>query len=496
MNEFLRPESPNVSPLFGLSQRQPPANLAAEQAVLGALLANNRAYERVGEFLRPEHFADDIHGTIYRAIQDRINAGRLADAVTLRQDFEHNGQLEEVGGPAYLAQLLTAMVGIINAGEYGKVIKEAWRRRRLIETGEVLVNRAFGGEEPGESKAEGGALLLAQNAAGELLDLAMDDTAEGPVSIGEAALTAVSEAQLAASGSGPRGLPFGIPKLDHLLGRARPEKLYIFAGRPGMGKSVLGMVMAHSLAACREPEAPAGEVLVFSLEMSSEELGQRMLAALTQIHGDKIRDGKMTQPEWDALVAAQQKLGKLRLTVDSRAGLTIEQIAVRARAVLARQKLRAVVLDHLQIVAHSPHVARAGATASLTHITQNLKRLAKSLKVPVIALCQLNRGVEGRDDKRPTLADLRQSGSIEEDADVVGFVFREDYYLSKAEPQRKPDETQDAFDSRHAQWRAAMDRAQGRLELIVAKHRGGPTGTIPLRFDGPTSRIWQENNDE
>jgi replicative DNA helicase len=263
-----------------------------------------------------------------------------------------------------------------------------------------------------------------------------------------------------------------------------------------MGKSVLGMVMAHSLAACQEPEAPAGEVLVFSLEMSSEELGQRMLAALTQIHGDKIRDGKMTQPEWDALVEAQQKLGKLRLPVDSRAGLTIEQIAVRARAVLARQKLRAVLIDHLHLIAPSPQVARAGATASLTHVTQNLKRLAKSLKVPVIALCQLNRGVEARDDKRPTLADLRQSGSIEEDGDVVIFLYREEYYVSKTEPQRKADENQDAFDSRHAQWQAALERSKGRLELIVAKHRGGPTGTIPLRFDGPTSRIWQENDEE
>ena len=261
-----------------------------------------------------------------------------------------------------------------------------------------------------------------------------------------------------------------------------------------MGKSVMGMVAAYSAAACRELEAPEGEVLVFSLEMSSEEVGQRLLAALTRINGDSIRDGKLTQPDWDALVGAQKDLAKLPITIDSRPGLTVEQIAVRARSVMAQQKLRAVIVDHLHIIGHSPHVARAGATAAIGHISVNLKRLAKALKVPVIALCQLNRGVEGRDDKRPSLADLRQAGSIEEDADSVTFLFREDYYLKSREPKQKDDETQDQFDGRHAQWQATLTRVSGRLEAIVAKNRSGPTGTAYLRFCGATSRIWQEGD--
>ena len=471
--------------------RVPPANLEAEQALLGALLANNRAYERVADFLRAEHFADPIHATIFGAIAAKLDAGKLADAVTLRREFEHSGRLDEAGGPAYLAQLLSAMVGIINAAEYGRVIQDAWVRRQLVEVGETVVNAAHGAAGDG-SDLDG--LTLAQNAAAQLLDLTQQDSGDKPQRIGDVALNVLADAQLAASSKSPRGLPTGLPRLDYLIGRLQPEKLYVFAGRPGMGKSVLGMVAAYAVASCQEPEAPPGEVLVFSLEMSAGELGERLLSALSGVPGDKIRHGNMTQQEWDALEGARIQLAKQPITIDARPGLTIEQIGVRARSIMAQSKLRAVIYDHMHIIGASSNMSRASATEKMEHIAINSKRLAKALKVPVIALCQLNRGVEGREDKRATLADLKQAGAIEENADVVGFLFRESYYMERAEPKQKADETLDQFDGRHALWKAALARVQDKIEITLAKNRNGACATVYLRFDGSTSRIWQEGD--
>ncbi|HYF06036.1 MAG TPA: DnaB-like helicase N-terminal domain-containing protein, partial [Acetobacteraceae bacterium] len=281
MNTLDSPPFPGAG-LLGLSQRVPPSNLEAEQALLGALLANNKAYERVGEFLAAEHFADPIHGRIFQAIQRRVEAGQLADAVTLRAEFEHSGALDEVGGPAYLAQLLSAMVGVINAGEYGRVVHDAYLRRQLIDLGEVVVNRAFGAEPELDAKHQ---LEAAEQA---LFDLATQGSIEGGFVPFDRALTdAILSAERAMSrGAGVSGLPTGLRDLDKRMGGLHPSDLLILAGRPGMGKSGLATKIAFGAAKHlvreardKDPNAvPRGSVAIFSLEMSAEQLASRLLA--------------------------------------------------------------------------------------------------------------------------------------------------------------------------------------------------------------------------
>lgn len=480
--------------LLGLSQRLPPSNAQAEQALLGALLANNKAYERVSEFLAPEHFADGIHGRIYAAIQRRIEAGQLADAVTLRAEFEHSGVLEEVGGSAYLAQLLSAMVGIINAGEYGRVIHDAWLRRQLIDLGETVVNRAYGAEAELAAKEQ---LEAAEQA---LFDLAKDGGSEGGfVTFGRALTEAVNMAEKAfTSGGGVSGLPSGLRDLDAKTGGLHPSDLVILAGRPGMGKTALATKIAFgaakSLLRAAEDEhgpgvVPKGGCAIFSLEMSADQLATRLLSEEARVSGDRIRRGEIQQRDFDRFVEVSRELARLPLFIDDTPAITISALRTRCRRLKRTRGLDLIVVDYLQLMRPAAGSRPENRVQEISQITQGLKAIAKELAVPVIALSQLSRQVENREDKRPQLADLRESGSIEQDADMVMFVYRDDYYLKMQEPKQTNFDNMEKFEAAHTSWRDRMEKAYNRADLIVAKQRHGPTGTIPLFFEAEFTRF-------
>ena len=495
MNNF--EPSPGATPgagLLGLSQRIPPSNLAAEQALLGALLANNKAFERVGEYLAPEHFADPVHGRIFQAIKRRVEAGQLADAVTLRAEFEHSGLLDEVGGPAYLAQLLSAMVGVINAGEYGQVIYDAWLRRQLVDLGEVVVNRAFGAEAELDAKAQ------LESAEQALFDLAKEGGAgEGGFLTFERALTlAVHQAEKAfTTPGGVSGLPTGLRDLDNKTGGLHPSDLLIIAGRPGMGKTALATKIAFGAAKAvlrsaqeADPNAvPKGGVALFSLEMSADQLATRLLAEESRISGDRIRRGEISQRDFDRFLEVSRELASLPLHIDDTPAISISALRTRCRRLQRTKGLDLIVVDYLQLMRPAAGTRTESRVLEISMITQGLKALAKELSVPVIALSQLSRAVESREDKRPQLSDLRESGSIEQDADVVMFVYRDEYYLMQRAPKELSFDNVEKFQGAVDKWQKDMEMAHNKAELIIAKQRHGPTGTIKLFFEAEFTRF-------
>ena len=481
--------------LLGLSQRLPPSNLAAEQALLGALLANNRAYERVSEFLAAEHFADAVHGRIYKAIQRRVEAGQLADVVTLRPEFEHSGDLDEVGGTAYLAQLLSAMVGIINAGEYGRLIHDAYLRRQLIDVGETLVNNAFGADEDLHDAKQ-----QIEAAEQSLFNLATEGNSEGGYITFEKALTAAVEAAERAFSTpgGVSGLPSGLRDFDAKTGGLHGSDLLILAGRPAMGKTALATKMAFGAAkalvrqAQEEggPQAVAkGCVAIFSLEMSADQLATRLLAEESRISGDRIRRGDISQRDFDRFVEVSRELSTLPLVIDDTPAITVSALRTRCRRLARTKGLDLVIVDYLQLMRPAAGTRPESRVLEISMITQGLKAIAKELSVPVIALSQLSRAVEQREDKRPQLSDLRESGSIEQDADMVMFVYRDEYYLGQRAPKEMSFDNGGKFEEAMTKWQADMERAHNKAELIIGKSRHGPTGTIHLFFEADFTRF-------
>ncbi len=481
--------------LLGLSQRLPPANLAAEQALLGALLANNRAYERVSEFLAPEHFADPVHGRIYKAVQRRVEAGQLADVVTLRPEFEHSGDLDEVGGTAYLAQLLSAMVGIINAGEYGRLIHDSFLRRQLIDVGETLVNNAFGADEDlHDAKSQ------IEAAEQQLFNLATEGNSEGGYITFEKALTAAVEAAERAFSTpgGVSGLPSGLRDFDAKTGGLHGSDLLILAGRPAMGKTALATKMAFGAAKAlvrlaQEAGGPAavpkGCVAIFSLEMSADQLATRLLAEESRISGDRIRRGDISQRDFDRFVEVSRELSTLPLVIDDTPAITVSALRTRCRRLARTRGLDLVIVDYLQLMRPAAGTRPESRVLEISMITQGLKAIAKELSVPVIALSQLSRAVEQREDKRPQLSDLRESGSIEQDADMVMFVYRDEYYLAQRAPKEMSFDNGGKFEEAMTKWQADMERAHNKAELIIGKSRHGPTGTIHLFFEADYTRF-------
>ena len=481
------------SPLLGLSQRLPPSNLQAEQALLGALLANNRAYERVAEFLAPEHFADPVHGRIFQAIARRVESGQLADAVTLKAEFEHSGVLDEVGGAAYLAQLLGAMVGIINAGEYGRAIHDAWLRRQLIDIGEIVVNNAFGAEP----ELDGAKQIEAAEQA--LFDLAKDGSSSGGfITFNIALRQAIEGAERAFHRPGHvSGLTFGLRDLDKKMGGLHGSDLVILAGRPGMGKTALASKIAFGaakalLADARQQDQDAAAkrmVAVFSLEMSAEQLATRLLAEEARVSGDRIRRGDITEKDFLKFVGVSREIGALPIEIDDTPALSIAALRTRCRRLQRTKGLALVVVDYLQLMRPAPGTRPENRVLEISQITQGLKAIAKELNVPVLALSQLSRAVESREDKRPQLADLRESGTIEQDADVVMFIYRDEYYLSQKMPKQMGFDNVEKFQAAMDKWQQDMDRVHNQAEVIISKQRHGPTGTIPLFFEAEFTRF-------
>ncbi len=478
--------------LAGLKLRTPPQNTEAEQALLGALLVNNKAFERVSDFLAPEHFVDPVHARIYEAIARRIERGQLADAVTLKAELENDGLLEEVGGTAYLAQLVSAMVGVINAGEYGRAIHDAYLRRALIEIGEEIVNRAFGDAEGMDGMAQ------IEAAEQQLFEIATRGAADQTFVPFEAALTRAIDAAERAfrSKGGVSGLATGFRGLDEKMGGLHASDLIVLAGRPGMGKTAFATCLAFNAAEAVMAEAAAqGErarppaVAIFSLEMSAEQLATRLLAEQARVSSDRIRRGDIRAEDFERFVAASRRIAALPIQIDDTPALSLSALRTRCRRLKRTHGLALVVVDYLQLLRPAAGTRPENRVLEISQITQGLKAIAKELSVPVLALSQLSRAVESREDKRPQLADLRESGTIEQDADVVMFLYRDEYYLANREPKLMAFDSQAKFEEAHAKWLADMERVHNVAELILAKQRHGPTGRIELFFEAEFTRF-------
>ncbi len=474
--------------------RTPPHNYEAEQALLGAVLVNNKTFERVSEFLQADHFADPVHGRIYAACGNLIQKGQIASPVTLKTYFEHDGGLAEIGGTNYLAQLAASVVSIINAEDYGKLIYDLHLRRELINLGEEMVNEAH------QPDIDDPATDQIQKAEAKLFELATAGSVEGGfVPFKVSILNAIANAEAAHKREGKlSGVTTGLRDLDAKMGGLHPSDLLILAGRPSMGKTALATNIAFNAAyAYREekdalgrPKAAEGaKVAFFSLEMSSDQLATRILADQAEINSHAIREGKLSNEEFTRLVTASQTLHNLPLFIDDTAGLSISAVRTRARRLQRQHGLGLIVVDYLQLLSGPAGKKTENRVQEISDITRGLKALAKELHIPVIALSQLSRAVEQREDKRPQLADLRESGSIEQDADVVMFVYREQYYLERAVPGRRPEETEEKFNDRSQHWEERLSQVRNTAEVIIAKQRHGPVGTVRLYFDGQYTRF-------
>ncbi|GAN53102.1 replicative DNA helicase [Tanticharoenia sakaeratensis NBRC 103193] len=484
--------TPAASEVFaGALRRAPPTNIPAEQALLGALLTNNKAYDRISDFLMPEHFADPVHGRIYEAIARRIERQQVADPVTLRAEFEHTGVLEPVGGPAYLAKLIVAMVGIINAGDYGRVIHDAWIRRQLVDIGESVVNNAFGATPD----LDGAQQIEASEQA--LFNLATEKGQEsGFVTFGMALTGAIDVAEKAFQRTGDVvGLTTGLRDFDKRTGGLHPSDLLILAGRPAMGKTALATKIAFSgaQALMREAEEnggePTGSVAIFSLEMSAEQLATRILSEQARVSGERIRRGEIEQREFDRFVRVARELQRLPMHIDDTPAISLSAMRTRCRRLKRTKGLSLIVVDYLQLMRPAVGTRPDSRVLEISMITQGLKAIAKELEVPVLALSQLSRQVESREDKRPMLSDLRESGSIEQDADAVMFVYRDEYYLQQRMPKDSAYDSADAHAVAMEEWQRKMDLVHNKAELILEKQRHGPTGTVQLYFEGEFTRF-------
>jgi replicative DNA helicase len=464
--------------------RAPPLNLEAEQALLGAILVNNDAFDRVSDFLKAEHFAEEIHRRIYEIAGSLIRAGKLASPITLKT-FLGEHDLGGVSVPQYLARLAAEATTIINAGDYGRAIHDLAMRRELIRIGEDVVNVAY--DAPVDSSpreqieeverrlyqiAEGGRYDGGFQRFSEALKLAVD----------MASKAYERDAHLS-------GLATGLSELDRLMGGLQPSDLVILAGRPGMGKTALATNIAFAIAKAYRGETHAdgtrrtvdgGIVGFFSLEMSAEQLATRIIAEQSGVPSSKIRRGDFTDADFHKFTDAMVEMQSIPFYIDQSGGISIAQLAARARRLKRQRGLDLLVVDYIQLLSGTK--ARPdNRVQELTEITTGLKALAKDLNVPILAVSQLSRAVEQRDDKRPQLSDLRESGSIEQDADVVLFVYREEYYLKNKEPRPGTDE--------HVAWMNEMERAHGRAEVIIGKQRHGPTGMVELQFEAELTRF-------
>jgi replicative DNA helicase len=474
--------------------RAPPQNIDAEKALLGAIMMNNRSYEKVSDFLAPAHFSDPANARIYEAISRLIEQGHQANPVTLKTYLERDEIIIAAGGMQYIAALAGSVVTIINAGDYGKIIYDLHLRRQLIALGDEMVNDAFD-VLPDET-----ALNQIESAEQRLFDLASAGATEGGFqSFDRAVVTALNMAEAAHRREGAlAGVTTGLVDLDRKLGGLHNSDLLILAGRPSMGKTALATTLAFNAAlyfANTENVEDRGKaVAFFSLEMSSEQLATRILSERARVSSHEIRTGKLSNENFATLVSSSQEISDTPMYIDDTPAVTVSAIRTRCRRLArsprkgmaadpSRNNLGLIVIDYLQLIAASRTERSENRVQEISAITRGLKALAKELNVPVIALSQLSRAVEQREDKRPQLADLRESGSIEQDADVVMFVFREQYYLERAEPTHRPEESDEKFNERFSKWQEACNRAHNIAEVLVAKQRHGPIGTVRLHFD-------------
>ncbi len=452
-----------------------------EQAILGAVLVDNQKLETLTALLKPQEFSDPFHQRTYETMLIVWERGMAITPLTLNAIMRNDPALAELSAD-YFPALLEAAPAMTNVRDLARVLHEAAVRRELVQIGESLVNNAI------ESPIDKPPNVQIEDAEKALYRLAENSRyGEGPVDFAESLRRAVHLAEQAQLRGGRiSGVATGFADIDSLLGGLQPSDLIILAGRPGMGKTSLATNMAFHAARYWVQDQEAGvevsrgaPILFFSLEMAAQQLSARILSEQSEIEMWKIRNGKFSDSEWEKFVLTMQDLSTLPLYIDDTGGISIAQIAARARRYKREKKIGAVIIDHIQLVAGSQRTENR--VQEITEISKGLKVLAKELNVPVIALSQLSRAVDARDDKRPVLSDLRESGSIEQDADVVMFVFREEYYLKSREPE--------AGSAEHGKWMEKMERVHRRAEVLVEKHRHGATNKIDLMFDDRFTRF-------
>jgi replicative DNA helicase len=465
--------------------RSAPHNVEAEQALLGAILVNNDAFYRVSDFMEPKHFFEPMHQFIYETAGSLIRMGKVATPVTLKTFVPADTDISGMTVGQYLARLAAEATTIVNAHDYGRTVYDLAIRRDLIRIGEEMVNVAF------DAPVDFNPNLQIEDAEKQLYGLAEGDKyGKGFAEFKHAAKRAIEMTGNAFLRDGKlSGLATHIAKLNIDMGGLQKSDLIVLAGRPGMGKTALATNIAYHIASTYKFEhnidgtrktIDGGIVGFFSLEMSAEQLATRIISEQTEISSSAMRRGDISQDQFDALAAASREIEHLPLYIDESGGLSIAQLAARARRLKRQHGLDLLVIDYIQLLQGSGKRAD-NRVQEVTEITTNLKALAKELDIPVLALSQLSRQVESRDDKHPQLSDLRESGSIEQDADVVLFVFRQEYYLKGKEPAPNTEE--------HFKWEAEMKLHEGVAEIIIAKQRHGPTGTVQAHFDGRFTRF-------
>lgn len=472
-----------------------PHSIEAEQQLLGAILTNNDIYDRIAAIIKPDHFYDPVHARIFEVASARIARNNLASPVTIKAFLEDDEGLKELGGPAYLARLAGAAISAFAARDYAQMIYDMAIRRELIGLGNNISTKAQKADVALEPKEQ---IVEAEQALYKLSE--QGNTDSGFVSFLKAVTEAVNVTNQAYErGGGMAGISTGLDDLDKQLGGLHPSDLLILAGRPSMGKTSLATNIAFNIAKAykkglksdgSEGAIDGGVVGFFSLEMSSEQLAARILAEASEISSHKIRQGDLTEGEFRRFVDAAKSLEACPLFIDDTPALPISQLAARARRLKRTHGLDVLIIDYLQLCRGTAE----NRVNEIGEISMGMKAIAKELNIPVIALSQLSRQVESRDDKRPMLSDLRESGSIEQDADVVMFVFREEYYAEREEPSaERLDEV--------AAWQERMSQLYGKADVIVGKQRHGPIGTIKLSFEAEFTRFsnlaksWQQPDD-
>src|SRR5215203_5279377 len=481
-----------MAEIIRISGSEPPAtpalpqNIEAEAALLGALMIDNRLVEDVQLKLKPHHFFEPLHGRIYEAVLKLTDRNMVANPVTLRPTFEADEAMKELGGPSYLATLTGSGAAIIGAKDFAQQVYDLALLRALIGVGRDLVEGAL------DTSEEVAPLAQIERAETELYKVAEEGGAEGKAkSFGEATKLAVEMAERALNSGGHlSGITTGLEALNSKVGGMHRSDLIIIAGRPGMGKSALATNIAFAAAQRFQRETEEGiepgkgagaAVALFSLEMSSDQLATRVLAEQSGISSEALRMGKISQQDFRQLARAAAELQSLPFYIDDTPGLTIAALRTRARRLKRQKGIGMVVVDYLQLLQGTGKAGHENRVQEISEISRGLKQLAKELDLPVIGLSQLSRAVEQREDKRPQLSDLRESGSIEQDADIVMFVYREDYYLAAKQPA---DDHPDA-----EEWRQSMERAYGKAEVIIAKQRHGATGKVKLKFDSRITKF-------
>ena len=488
----------NASGTTGASVDLMPHSIEAEQQLLGAILTNNDIFDRVAAIIGPKHFYDPVHARIFETAATRISKNALASPVTLKTFLEDDEGLKELGGPAYLARLAGAAISAFAARDYAQMIYDLAVRRELIQVGRNIADKAAKVDVDSEPKDQ---IVEAEQALYALAEQGTTD--QGFQSFLRAVTDAVNMANAAYQREGGMaGVSTGLIDLDKKLGGLHKSDLLILAGRPSMGKTSLATNIAFNVAKAykkgilpdgTEGAVDGGVVGFYSLEMSAEQLAARILSEAAEVPSEQIRRGDMTETEFRRFVDAAKSLEACPLFIDDTPALPIAQLAARARRLKRTHGLDVLIVDYLQLVRGTGR--SENRVNEISEITMGLKAIAKELNIPVIALSQLSRQVESREDKRPQLSDLRESGSIEQDADVVMFVFREEYYKEREKPG-------DHEMEKMATWQEEMERLHGKAEVVIGKQRHGPIGTVELSFEGRFTRFgnlvkpWQQGGGE